>query len=53
MFSKNSFRSELHTPFLKPYFDTQHLICKYFHFDYSKKIILYLGVEKVLYPLVQ
>ena len=31
IFSKNSFRIELHTPFL-PYFDTQHLLCKKLHF---------------------
>ena len=31
IFSKNSFRNEVHTPFL-PYFDTQHLMCKNLHF---------------------
>ena len=31
IFSKNYFRNELHTPF-SPYFYTQHLLCKNFHF---------------------
>ena len=31
IFSKNSVRNDLHTPF-SPYFDTQHLICKNSHF---------------------
>ena len=52
IFSKNSFRNELHEPFL-PYFDTQHLICKKFNFVcrgvQGEKHYFVLGVPKVLY----
>ena len=43
IFSKNSFRNELHALFL-PYFNTQHLICKFFNFNTKK---LYLNIISI------
>ena len=50
IFSENSVKNDLHTPFL-PYYDTQHLICKKFNFVRRRvpeqKIVWYLKLISI------
>ena len=55
IFSKNSVRNELHSPFL-PFFDTQHLICKFSYFvrrgsQWSQNNFFYIFLYLILFQL--